>query len=133
MLRRVILVAALTGGLIAPAVPAHAAPSVNVTIQSATLINNFQVQVVGEISCTFAANYNISVQVRQSGPGQTIQQGNGFTGGECSTNGPTSWVVTVNGGPFSQGKALVTADGGVCDFTGCGFDTDSRQIRLRRA
>jgi hypothetical protein len=132
MVRRLVLTMLLIASLAVPSA-ATAATTTNVTIQSATLVNNFQVQVTGTIQCTQGEQYFVSVTVLQRGPGQTSQEGSGSTSGICSSNTNQGWIVTVTGGPFSPGKALILASGQVCGFTSCAFDQDDRTIRLRHA
>lgn len=132
MLKRLLVLCALVAALVVPAT-ASAATSTNVTVQSATLLNNFQVQVVGTIQCVATEQYFVQVQVFQRGPGQTNQTGSGSTSGICQSNSPQSWVITVTGGPFSPGKALIQAFGQVCGVTACASDQDDRTIRLQRA
>ena len=132
MLKRILVLFALLAAFVVPST-ASAATTTSINVQSATLLNNFQVQVVGTIQCTFPDSYSVQVGVFQRGPGQTNQTGSGFTSGQCSSNGPQSWIVTVTGGPFSPGKALITATGNVCGVTGCAFDQEDQTIKLQRA
>ena len=132
MIKRLLLLLAVVGALAAPGA-VQAATTTNVTIQSATLLNNFQVQVVGTIQCVSNEQYQVQVSVLQRGPGQVNQQGFGSTSGVCVNNGPQGWVVTAQGGPFSPGKAFIQATGQVCGFTACAQDTDDRTIKLQRA
>ena len=133
MLKRLLALSALLVTLVVPAT-VNAATSTNINVQSATLQNNFQVQVTGTIQCAFGEQYSVNVQVFQRGPGQVNQTGQGFVNGTCSSNGPQAWLVTVTGGPFSPGKALISAFGQVCGpITGCAFDQEDRTIKLARA
>jgi hypothetical protein len=132
MLKRIVVLFALLAALVVPST-ANAATTTSINVQSATLLNNFQVQVTGTIQCTFPDSYFVNIQVYQRGPGQANQTGSGSTSGQCTNNGPQSWIVTVTGGPFSPGKALITAFGQVCGPTGCAFDQEDQTIRLQRA
>src|SRR5687768_11909185 len=83
----------LVSSLFVSVAAVQAAPQTRVEIQSATLLNNFQVQVTGTITCATPGSYFVNVSVRQTGPGQTINSGFGSVSQTCSSNNTTSWIV----------------------------------------
>ena len=99
---------------------------------SATLLNDFQVQVAGTVGCVAGDSYVVTVDVLQRGPAQTLRSATAATSGVCATTGTVPWAVTVTGGPFGPRKALVQAVAFVCGV-GCASDRTSVLVKLRRA
>jgi len=132
MPRKLIAGLALVCAFAIPAGTAGAATA-DVVIESAVLVNNFQVQVIGSITCSPGNTYSLSVEVLQQGPARELRGGGTFVFDYCSMTGKTTWVVTVTGGPFKPGEALVRANGGECDFDGCSSDLEETLVRLSHA
>lgn len=122
----------LTLAILALPFVAQATHDPNLVVQQAEFLSPFLVKVSGTINCDVAgAFYGVSVQIIQRGGRTGSVSGSGGFGDECSSMGPTTWVVNVLGGPFHPGSATIIAGGTVCS-NHCAFDDDARQIRLRQ-
>ena len=131
MLPRAAVLLCAVLGLGFAAGPAQAVLQTTVTVQSAQLVNSSEVRVAGTITCDAPGEFIMRVRLQQ---GRQPAEGFGLIDSPqaCSAGEPDTWTVTVSGGPFKHGKALVFADGTECDPDGCSQDTDERTIRIRR-
>jgi len=139
-MRRVLLVlgAAVTSVLLSASPALAQEPTLTVTINSAVIINPFQMRVAGTIDkCVAGEQYGAFVVVTQKGPKQSTVRGFGSTGGTCANTGPQTWteIVGAEDLTFNPGKTFVSAEGQVCDETGepiCSVGSASRTLQVKR-
>lgn len=63
--------------------------------------------------------------------GNDLARGFAFAETRCTgTFETTNVLVTAFDNPFKRGTAFATADFRVCDFTGCRFAGDAREISI---
>lgn len=130
-MRRILIVLAAVLGLVIVAVPAQAQPAeAAVTIDSAQLVNDYQVRVSGTITCEANHEYSLNVELRQ----QPRTTGSGFTFGTC-TGGIQEWTITnfPSERTWHPGRIFVHVSSSVCDpeFFECTSGETFTQLDLK--
>jgi hypothetical protein len=136
----VALLAAGTVALLAPAGPAVAFSSgglfldVQVEAPANLVARGAAVDVPLEVTCNATEPVSVFVTVTQR-VGKGVAAGSGFASFGC-TGGGQDVVVRVTANPsgkaFVRGKAVVEAEVFGCGRRGCGNETDSETVQLRR-
>lgn len=129
-MRRIFILLAAAASLVIVAAPAQAQSTF--TIDSASLVNDFQAQVNGTIVCYAGDNLFINVELHQ----RPTTSAFGFAPDQICTGNPQTWTVTTSPSnrPLHPGPALVNADATVCDpfFFDCTVTNTSEEIRLTK-